>query len=161
MKKWIVVGLAAALLAGAAVAMAQPWQGPGPGDCYGCGWGRGGCGGFSRMYDPSRAEIVKGQVVSLEQIAPLRGRGNGGGVGLKVNTGTETLFVHLGPQWFVDKQGVKIAAGDTVEIKGVKAVRRGQDVFIAAEVKRGQDDLKLRDENGVPAWAGCRRGGNG
>ncbi len=161
MKKWIVFGLAAALLAGAAVATAQPWQGPGPGDCNGCGRGMDRGGGFSRMYDPSRAEIVKGQVVSLEQVAPQRGRGNGGGVGLKVNTGAETLFVHLGPQWFIDKQGVKIAAGDTVEIKGVKAVRRGQDVFIAAEVKRGQDGLKLRDENGVPAWAGCRRGGNG
>jgi hypothetical protein len=44
-----------------------------------------------------------------------------------------------------------------VEIRGAKAFRRGEEVLIAAEVKRGQDVLKLRDENGAPAWAGWRR----
>jgi hypothetical protein len=113
--------------------------------------------GAGRMYDPAKVEVVAGQVVSLEQIT---GRGPGAAVVLKVNTGNETLSVHLGPQWFIDKQDMKLAAGDTVEIKGAKATRAGADIFIAAEVKKGSSVLKLRDENGVPAWAGWRRGEN-
>jgi Glu-tRNA(Gln) amidotransferase subunit E-like FAD-binding protein len=54
---------------------------------------------------------------------------------------------------------MKIKAGDKVEVKGVKAVRMGQDVFIAAEVKKNGEILKLRDENGVPFWAGWRGAG--
>ena len=110
------------------------------------------------MYDPARVEVVAGQIVSLEQSVSRRGPGTG--VVLRVNTGKETLSVHLGPQWFLDKQEMKLAAGDTVEVKGAKAARRGASVFIAAEVKKGGAVLKLRDENGIPAWAGWRRGEN-
>jgi hypothetical protein len=110
------------------------------------------------MYDPAEVEVVAGQVVSLEQIEGRRGPGTG--VVLKVNTGKETLSVHIGPQWFLDKQEMKLAAGDTVEIKGAKATRRGGSFFIAAEVKKGDAVLTLRDENGVPVWAGSRRGAN-
>lgn len=30
-------------------------------------------------------------------------------------------------------------------------------LFIAAEVKKGDEVLKLRDENGMPYWAGWRK----
>jgi hypothetical protein len=110
---------------------------------------------MNQMYDPAKAETVTGQVVSLEQAASPRGKGMG--VGFKLNTGSETFLVHLGPQWFIDEQGVKISAGDTIEIKGVKAERWGEKIFVAGEVKKGAEVLKLRDENGVPAWAGWRR----
>ncbi len=139
----------------ASAVFAEPGDGPrtGPGSCNGCGMGTG--RGAGRMYDPAKAETVSGQVVAVEQIASPRGKG--AGVVLKVNTGSETLFVHLGPQWFIDKQEMKIAAGDAVEIQGAKAFRRGKDVFIAVEVKKNGKVLKLRDDNGIPAWAGWRR----
>jgi hypothetical protein len=80
------------------------------------------------------------------------------GVVLTVNTGSDTLPVLLGPQWFIGGQKMKISAGDTVELKGVKTARRGRDIFIAAEIKKGQEVMTLRDENGRPAWAGWRHG---
>jgi hypothetical protein len=107
------------------------------------------------MYDPAKAETITGQVISLEQHES--GRGPGTGVVLKVNTGSDTLSVLVGPQWFIDEQKMKLAAGDTVEIKGVKA-SRGRDIFIAAEIKKGREVMTLRDENGRPAWAGWRQG---
>ena len=164
MKKFMVLVLVV-LAVGAAVAVfAGPGTGPGPGNCNGCGMGPGhGCnggpgmgGGYNRMYDPTKAETVTGQVVSIEQFGSPQGSGMG--AGFKLNTGSDTLVIHLGPQWFHDQQGVKIVAGDTVEIKGAKAERMGENIFIAAEVKKGAEVLKLRDENGVPAWAGWRCG---
>ncbi len=103
---------------------------------------------------------MTGTVASVEQFAG-RGRMQGQGVGLKLKTGEETVLVHLGPQWYLDKQaGMKIAAGDTVEIKGAKTFRRGEEVLLASEVKKGTEVLKLRDGNGYPAWAGWKRGEN-
>lgn len=148
MKKLNVLGLVLLMLSVAAIAVAQPWQGwKGSG-----GWGT--QGGYHRMYDPSRVETLSGEVVSVEQITPMKRMG--AGIGLKLNTGKETLIVHLGPTWYIERQDMKIAAGDKVEIKGVKAARMGQDIFIAGEVKKGDDVLKLRDENGIPLWAGAR-----
>jgi hypothetical protein len=161
MKRIVAAGLAAVFVIIAGVVVAEPGWGPGagPGNCNGCGRGPGqGMGGAGRMYDPAKVEVVAGQVVSLDQIEGRRGPGTG--VVLTMKTGSETLSVHLGPQWFMDKQDMKLAAGDSVEIKGAKSTRRGENVFLAAEVKKGGAVLKLRDENGVPVWAGWRRGEN-
>ncbi len=150
------LGLAALALVIAGMVYAGQEQGPGagPGNCNGCGmgWGRG-MGGS--MYDPAKAETIAGQVVSVEEFAARRGRGTG--VVLKISSGSDTVAVHLGPKWFLDKQEIKFSAGDTVEVKGVKTVRRGLDMFLAGEIKKGSAVLKLRDEQGIPLWAGWRR----
>ncbi len=150
------LGLAVLVMVVAGIVFAAQDQAPvtGPGYCNGCGMGMGrGMGG--KMYDPTRVETLSGKVVSVDEFAAPRGRGTA--VVLKVTSGSDTLAVHLGPKWFLDKQEMKFAAGDTVEIKGVKSFRRGQDIFIAGEVKKGDDILKLRDEQGIPVWAGWRK----
>jgi hypothetical protein len=53
---------------------------------------------------------------------------------------------------------VKIQPKDTVEVKGSRVTVQGQPALIAAEVKKGDEVLKLRDEAGIPMWAGWRRG---
>ena len=158
MRRYLAAGLAAAFVVSAGVVIAEPGWGPGAGDCNGCGMGpgRGMRNGAGRMYDPAKSEVITGQVVSLEQNESRRGTGMG--VVLTVNIGSDTLPVVLGPQWFIDEQKIKIVAGDTVEIRGVKTGRGGRDVFIAAEIKKGQEKMTLRDENGRPAWAGWRQG---
>ena len=151
MKKYIVLAIAVLVVGVAVAAVACPGGGcKGDGSCA-----QGGC--FDRMYDPAKVETVTGQVVSLDPIASRQG--NGQGIGLTLNTGAASLMVHLGPQWYLDQQVMKLSAGDTVEIKGSKTVPGDESVFIAAQVKKGSEVLKLRDENGAPAWAGPGRGG--
>jgi hypothetical protein len=150
MKKYIVLAAAILVVGFAAAAMACPGGGcKGDGNCA-----QGGC--FDRMYDPAKVETVTGQVVSLEPIACRLE--NCQGIGLTLNTGAANIVVHLGPQWYLDQQAVKLAAGDRVEIKGSKTVRGEETFLIAAEVKKGSEVLKLRDENNAPAWAGPRKG---
>ena len=159
-----IVVAAVAVLAVSTAVIAQPWQGwkDCGGWCRENGGGPGGPGGpgrgAGRMYDPAKAETVQGEVTAVEKIGG--GRKMGPGIGLKLKTASGELVVHLGPQWYIEQQGeVPIKAGDTVEVKGVKASRGGLDFMLAGEVRKGGDVLRLRDESGVPLWAGWRRGG--
>jgi len=110
---------------------------------------------YQRMYDPSKIVTVKGTVVELATVAPMKGMHQA--VALMVKTDTETLEVHLGPEWYVGRLDTQIRKGDTVEVMGSKASSSGKTWIVAAEVKRGKDVLVLRNEAGVPVWAGWRR----
>ncbi len=109
-----------------------------------------------RNYDAKTVETVAGKVVSVEKTNPPAQRGYG--VHLMLQTEKETIEVHLGPARYVEKQSMKIAAKDTITVTGSRIIVDGKPAIIAAQVKKGDEVLKLRDENGVPAWSGGRRG---
>lgn len=110
---------------------------------------------YARMYDPKTIETQVGEVVSVEKFIPSRGMSQG--VHMALKTGTETISVHLGPAWYIDNQEVKIAAGDKIEIKGSRITFEGKPALIAAEIRKGDDVLILRDESGIPTWSGWKR----
>lgn len=116
------------------------------------GWGM--VSEYNRMYDVKTVETVKGEVVSVEEFSS---RGMSPGVHVTLKTEKETIPVHLGPQWFMEKQDAEIKAKDVVEVKGSRITFDGKPAIIAAEVKKGDQVLRLRDENGIPVWAGWRR----
>ncbi len=122
------------------------WRGGG-------GWGAG--NSYNRMYDLKTMETVSGKVAKVDKIMPMKGMSYG--VHLLVKTGKEEISVHLGPAWYIENQDVKIEPGDKVEIKGSKVTFEGKPALIAAELKKGSEVLKLRDEAGFPSWAGWRR----
>jgi hypothetical protein len=115
-----------------------------------------GPGGGGRMYNPQTVETLTGDVVSVESF-PGRGGGRSYGVHLTLKTDKETIPVHLGPSWYIDKQNIKIEPKDKVEVTGSRVSFEGKPTIIAAELKKGDKVLKLRDQAGIPMWAG--RGG--
>ena len=142
---------AIAILFLAVSAYAQPrqgmmWRGSG-------GWGSG--SQYNKMYDPKALETITGEVTAVDRIVPVKGMS--GGVHMNVKTDKETISVHLGPSWYLENQDVKIAAKDKVEVKGVRTTFAGKPAIIAAEVKKGDEVLKLRDDSGFPVWSGWRR----
>lgn len=52
---------------------------------------------------------------------------------------------------------MKFEKGDAIDVKGSLIKIAGKDLLIAAEVKKNGETIVLRDEHGVPAWAGRRR----
>jgi len=48
-------------------------------------------------------------------------------------------------------------AKDNLEIRGSRVTSQGKPAIIAAEIRKGDQILKLRDENGIPAWSGGGR----
>ena len=118
------------------------WRGSG-------GWGQG--SPYNKMYDPKAVETITGEVTNVDRITPAKGMS--GGLHMSVKTDKETISVHLGPSWYLENQDVKIEAKDKVEVKGARTTFAGKPAIIAAEVKKGDEVLKLRDDNGFPVWA--------
>ena len=56
-----------------------------------------------RNYNPKTVETVQGKVLSVEKMQQ-----RGGGVHLMLQTDKETIAVHFGPSWYIDKQTPKI-----------------------------------------------------
>ena len=125
----------------------------------GMGWK--GCGGwgmgtaYGRIYDPKTVETISGEVISIDKIIPMKAMHYG--VHMTVKTDKETISVHLGPGWFIENQDIKIEPKDKVEVTGSRITFDGKPAIVAAEVKKGDEILKLRDENGFPAWSGWRK----
>ena len=122
------------------------WKGGG-------GWGAG--TPYGRMYNPQTVETITGEVVQVDEITPMKGMYYG--VHAVVNTGKETVSVHLGPGWYIENQDVKIAPKDKIEVKGSRITFEGKPAIIAAQVKLGDEVLILRDPGGYPVWSGWRR----
>jgi hypothetical protein len=124
---------------------AQPGMGPGGGPRvhYGTKW------------DAKTIAIVNGEVVSVDKYIPGRG-GTSYGLRLSLKTGQETIPVVLGPVWYIEEQHFKFEVNDKIEVKGSKMSIQGQPTLIAQEVKKGDQVLKLRDDQGAPLWTGPR-----
>jgi hypothetical protein len=120
-----------------------------------CGGCFGGGDQYNRTYDMKTVETLSGEVLSVEQITPMNGQSSG--VHLTLKTEKETISVHLGPSWFIDNQDTNIEKQDQIEVKGSRIQFDGKPAIIAAEIIKGDQTLKLRDENGIPVWSGWRR----
>ena len=148
-RKRIVCVMIAVLLLTASSAFAGPWKGwRGSG-----GWGMG--SQYQRMYNPATVETLSGTVESVDKVTPIKGMHSGVHVMLK--TDKEMISVHLGPEWYVERQDVKIEKGDKIEVKGSRVTFADKPAIIAADVKKGDSTLVLRDSSGIPAWAGWRK----
>jgi hypothetical protein len=146
-----IIGMAVALsvLFFAFYAPAGPWKGyRGSG-----GWGMG--SRYQRMFNPATVETFSGIVESVDNTVPMKGMHSG--IHLTVKTEKESVDVHLGPEWYIERLDTKIQQGDAIEVKGSRVALSGKPAIIASEVKKGDNVLVLRDGNGVPAWAGWRR----
>jgi hypothetical protein len=142
----VILVLSLILAAGLYAQRGMKWKGSG-------GWGSG--SQYNRMYDPKTVETISGEVMRVDKILPTKGMTYG--AHMVVKTDTETISVHLGPAWYLESQDVKIERKDQVEITGSRITFRGKPAIIAAEVKKGEEVLKLRDEDGFPVWSGWRQ----
>lgn len=109
--------------------------------------------GYGGTYDPQTVETVSGEVVSVDRIS--YGRHGYYGVHLMLKTADGELSVHLGPSWYVERQPLKIATHDVLEVTGSRVTYQGKPALIAAEVKKGSESMRLRTAEGLPMW---RRG---
>lgn len=95
--------------------------------------------------------------VTVTEIRRMEGPEGPGGVHLVVKSGSGTLEVDLGPQWFLTERKYAFAVGDELSVTGARIKRNSGDALIAREVKRGEQSMLFRDAKGLPLWAGRGR----
>ncbi len=148
--KWMVIIVVALVLASFTLADAQRWGGKGR-------WGSWAGNYYHWNWNPATVETIKGEVMTKDTIAPPKGRSALPAVGmtLKKEDGY-AVYVHLGPQWYFDKQDLAINVGDTVEVTGSKITVDGNTVLLVSSIKKGDKTWQFRDPQGFPYWSGRR-----
>ena len=96
-----------------------------------------------------------GEITKVERMTPMKGMSTG--IHFVLKTSKESLSVHVGPEWYIEKQDVKLEPRDKVTVKGSRVMIYDQPALIAAEITKGDQVLQLRDANGIPLWSGWRR----
>jgi hypothetical protein len=148
--KWMVIIVVALVLASFTLADAQRWGGKGR-------WGSWAGNYYHWNWNPATVETIKGEAMTKDTIAPPKGRSALPAVGmtLKKEDGY-AVYVHLGPQWYFDKQELAINVGDTVEVTGSKIMVEGETVLLVSSLKKGEKTWQFRDQQGFPFWSGRR-----
>lgn len=123
----------------------------GEGMQHGQGMHHGKQGHTDHAYDPNTIDTITGTIERIDRI-PMETH-----QGLHVVLADDTTVVHLGPDWFFERQEPMLQPGDEIEVTGSRVTAMGQPALIAAKVVRGDDTLVLRDEAGHPVWKGWRK----
>ena len=105
--------------------------------------------GQTHYYDPKTEVTLTGTVERIDRTGSPDMAGKG--LHLILKTANEVANVHLGPAAFIEGM-MTFKKGDVVQIIGSKVTMLGKTVVVAREVKKGEEVLTLRDENGVPVW---------
>jgi hypothetical protein len=72
--------------------------------------------------------------------------------GLLLKTENGRVIILLGPTGYFMKHNFQIKAGDTLKVTGTTVLQEHLPVIQAREVKNQQQQLRLRDSNGLPLW---------
>lgn len=115
-------------------------------------WNRNKASGPGNLYDRKTIERVKGEVLRVEEFTLAQGMPPGMELFLRAED-REVVRVLLGPRWYLESADFEIEPKDILDVKGSKVTYEGRPTIVAAVIFRGEEVLKLRDENGVPVWS--------
>jgi hypothetical protein len=106
-----------------------------------------------RMYNPKTVEKMDGEIVSMEKVTagkmdiPAR-------VLLKLKTAKETVTIYLGPEWYLEKQKMKLSPGDYIQVRGSRITMKDKPVILPNEIIKNSKVVQFWDEQGRPRWRG-------
>lgn len=102
------------------------------------------------QFDPQKMGTLEGTVVRLHQVPNTKVWLTS--LNALVRTSEGDVNVELGPSWFLDNQELHLAVDDKISVSGSRVKPSGVDTMIATDVRRGNDVLHLRGEDGTPVW---------
>ncbi|MGQ9922242.1 MAG: hypothetical protein ACUVRZ_13080, partial [Desulfobacca sp.] len=105
-------------------------------------------------YNPQEVLTVTGMITAIQPAAPTKLPEP---VFLTLSTPQGKVKVFLGPNWYVAEQGMKFAILDRLEVTGARIVDQGRVIIFAAQVKKGDQIMQIRDETGRPLWTGRKQ----
>jgi sporulation protein YlmC with PRC-barrel domain len=112
---------------------------------------------YKKIFDSKTIKTITGQVIKIDQV-PEFGFGLQMRITVFINN-KEILPVYLGPAFYLTGpwQAKHIKLGDKVTVSGSQVTVKGEPLMIALSVKLGDEILRLRDQEGIPAWIGWKK----
>lgn len=110
---------------------------------------------YKRPFDPKNIVDIEGEIEAVEQSGEKNDETQG--IYLNLATDGKTIPVHLGPAWFINHQNHPLKTGDKVQVRGSKTKFQNREIVTAVSVFHGDEELKLRDEDGRPYWNSWRK----
>lgn len=107
---------------------------------------------YNRHYNYKERDAIKGKVVKFKEIVPLPGMAPG--TALIFDEDGQEILVHVCPVAYADAAKTGIRKDVKTKIAGSWATMDGQDVFMAAKIKQGENfEFKVRlTKDGTPFW---------
>ncbi|MEM1282089.1 MAG: hypothetical protein AAGG81_00905 [Chlamydiota bacterium] len=108
-------------------------------------------------FDPDTIETLDGQVTEILNVPKMTGMGNA--TVLRFGGPSDSIYIILGPDWYLKKQSYEADVGDLLTVRGSKIQYKDKTVVIASEIISGENILHLRNEKtGSPEWSEWRKG---
>ena len=112
---------------------------------------------YQKIFDAKTIKTISGQVIKIDQVPEF-------GFGLQMRLTVfinkkDILSVYLGPAFYLlgPVQAKHFKLGDEVTVSGSQVTVKGEPLMIATTVKLGNEVLRLRDQEGIPAWIGWKK----
>jgi molybdopterin converting factor small subunit len=102
-------------------------------------------------YDTANEVKIKGVIEEVREVP-----GEFEGTQLVVKTDTKTVLVHVAPGEFLKEMDTSFKKGDEVAVVGAKAPNTTEEEILAREITDGNNTATLRDDKGIPIWAGWK-----
>jgi hypothetical protein len=109
---------------------------------------------IAKIFDPKTITTIEGKLLKVE---PVFESGVGTSLELLVYADKRKIRrVYLGPAWYIVDTGQegRLKVGDDVTVSGSQVTLNDEAYIIATIVKRGNGVLRLRANDGAPAWVG-------
>lgn len=104
---------------------------------------------YGEMFDPKKIETVSGEIVRVEYYEESR---------LIIYTDAKKpVLVALGPTGYLESQPNVLRPGNRVTVTGSRVIVDDTPLLVATKIKEGNEELRLRDNEGHPIWIGWQQ----
>ena len=99
-----------------------------------------------RNWDKEKITTLEGKIIDADRLF------------ITMESSGKEYILHLGPIGYWQKKGIKAEKGNSVKVTGMVVGIDGKMNAYPQTLTIEGKELKIADENGVPAWAGTGRG---
>ena len=108
---------------------------------------------YNKLYNAADVERIKVVVTEVKEVIPIPGMSPGVALVVKERGEGEEILVHLCPVWYKKASQIGIRKGEKIDLRGYFAEINGEEVIMAAKIKRKGKTFKVRlTSDGTPFW---------
>lgn len=113
-------------------------------------------GSMTQLYDSTTVETVEGNIEKVETVKSGYGRFDG--ILLHVKVKKKVKRIYIAPAWYLDEQKIEFKKGKSIKVTGSKVTYLEKSLIITKDITFNKKNTTIRKKNGIPVWAGKRRG---